>query len=258
MLTLTRRIQLSDKDKKILETEIQAESKEQPENYKNRVVLKPWGHEFLFFENDQVAAWMLYIKKDHATSLHAHPNKKTSLSILTGRALCNTFYTRNFLSGGEGVIIEKGVFHSTKALSYEGTYVVEIESPPNKSDLLRFQDNYGRKYAGYENTSQMTEEDLERYNHFYIAKDFSFAENILTRNANISIQVFQKSISLKNIVFQNDCIYSICKGEIYFASEKKLIAGDSEHGTILNDNPEGYTKGAVVLLKMRGFNLSSK
>ena len=45
---------------------------------------KPWGCEFLAYENDNVAIWHLLIDPWAETSLHCHPNKKTGLIVLEG------------------------------------------------------------------------------------------------------------------------------------------------------------------------------
>lgn len=44
-----------------------------------RAVKKPWGEEYLLYQNDDVAIWHLYIDPKQKTSLHSHPNKKTGL-----------------------------------------------------------------------------------------------------------------------------------------------------------------------------------
>ena len=46
-------------------------------NYRNLIVKKPWGYEYLLFENDYVAVWILHLKKGQATSVHCHPGKKS-------------------------------------------------------------------------------------------------------------------------------------------------------------------------------------
>jgi mannose-6-phosphate isomerase-like protein (cupin superfamily) len=142
----------------------------QPEHYQDRVVVKPWGYEFLLFENASVAAWFLHIGRDHSTSMHCHPNKMTSLTLLGGRALCNTFHHRNFLSAGDSVIIEPGAFHSTKALSPEGISLLEVETPPAKLDLVRLEDAYGRERSGYEGCDQMTVDNLADFAYFHLAE----------------------------------------------------------------------------------------
>ena len=55
-------------------------------NYNDIKVKKPWGYEYLVYENQEVALWYLYIKDKHSTSMHCHPNKTTGLILLDGRA----------------------------------------------------------------------------------------------------------------------------------------------------------------------------
>lgn len=127
-------------------------------DYKDVIVKKPWGYEYLVFENDFVAIWMLHIVRKRKTSMHAHLNKKTALILLSGNANC--FHTEGEinLEPMDAIIIEEGSFHSTEAFSLlpiqpvseNGILVMEIESPPVKTDLLRIKDEYGRKLASYE------------------------------------------------------------------------------------------------------------
>ena len=48
---------------------------------------KPWGYEYLAYENQKVALWLLYIKPNHQTSMHCHPLKTTGLTLLDGEAV---------------------------------------------------------------------------------------------------------------------------------------------------------------------------
>ena len=52
--------------------------------YQDLIVEKPWGYEYLAYENKDVALWALYISYDQETSLHCHPNKDTGLIVLDG------------------------------------------------------------------------------------------------------------------------------------------------------------------------------
>ena len=45
--------------------------------YYNKLVKKPWGSEYLIYENSKIAAWLLDISYKKKTSLHCHPLKKT-------------------------------------------------------------------------------------------------------------------------------------------------------------------------------------
>src|SRR5581483_4245145 len=100
-------------------------------NYKGIVVNKPWGYEYLMFENDYVAIWMLHLKKDHATSMHCHPRKRASMIVISGKVLASTLNQWFELSHLDGLIYEEGVFHTSKALS-DDTMIMEIETPPIK------------------------------------------------------------------------------------------------------------------------------
>ena len=35
--------------------------------YENNIVKKPWGYEYLAYQNDKVGLWFLYIAKDQQT-----------------------------------------------------------------------------------------------------------------------------------------------------------------------------------------------
>ena len=54
------------------------------------IVNKPWGYEYLLYHTSDVSVWGLYIKKDASTSMHCHPNKKTSLLVVSGKAATST------------------------------------------------------------------------------------------------------------------------------------------------------------------------
>lgn len=137
-----------------LRTSIQTEI--DTNDYRGIVVNKPWGYEYLMYENQYVAIWILYLKQNHATSMHCHPNKKTSYIVLSGTVVCSNLEGWVERKEGEGLIIDEGVFHSTKAVSERGAIVMEVESPPNKKDLVRLKDWYGRENEGYEGSNNMS------------------------------------------------------------------------------------------------------
>ena len=51
-------------------------------DYKSKICVKPWGHEFLIYESKKIGIWFLKIINGHATSLHTHFNKDTFLIVL--------------------------------------------------------------------------------------------------------------------------------------------------------------------------------
>lgn len=119
-------------------------------NYNSNIVKKPWGYEYLAYQNEDVALWFLYIKPEHSTSLHCHPNKTTGLILLDGEVEVSFLNNETKLKPTNKVMIRKGLFHSTKALNKNSASVFEIETPVNKQDLIRFKDNYGREGLPYE------------------------------------------------------------------------------------------------------------
>ncbi|MFH0891136.1 MAG: hypothetical protein V1856_03830 [Candidatus Liptonbacteria bacterium] len=132
-------------------------------DYTNLFIKKPWGGEYLTFQNPQVAIWVLHITEKNNTSLHCHLSKKTSLIVLGGRVAITLLNEVINLKAGDGLFLDAGVFHSTRAVSAGGAIIMETETPINKRDLIRLEDNYGREKKGYEGKEfHATAVDIER------------------------------------------------------------------------------------------------
>jgi acetolactate synthase-1/2/3 large subunit len=110
--------------------------------------------------------WILYLKEGYQTSMHCHPNKKTSLVVLSGEAMCSTLEDTVVRRAGQGLVLGKGVFHRTRSISEGGVFVAEIEAPVNKRDLVRARDDYGREQMGYEG---MANASFNVHNYNYIS-----------------------------------------------------------------------------------------
>jgi len=119
-------------------------------NYNTNIVKKPWGYEYLVYQNNDVALWFLYIAPGQSTSMHCHPKKTTGLVLLDGEAEVSFLADRRYLKSLDKVMIRRGLFHSTKAMSDNGAFIFEIETPVNKQDLVRLNDLYGRESKPYE------------------------------------------------------------------------------------------------------------
>jgi mannose-6-phosphate isomerase-like protein (cupin superfamily) len=123
---------------------------------------KPWGKEYLLYQNDDVAIWHLFIEPGQSTSLHCHPNKKTGLVVLDGAAQVS------FLGGGgeklfpgEKVMIRQGVFHQSTSKNNSVLQLLEIETPVDKADIVRLKDRYGRAGEAYNPDEVLNVEPLE-------------------------------------------------------------------------------------------------
>lgn len=162
---MIKKIEISDSDKASFSGQISPVDESLKNfDFKGLVVNKPWGYEYLLFQNKEIAIWVLYIKKGFSTSTHCHPNKKTSLTVILGEAKANTLNETFILKEKEGVIYNKGVFHTTEALSENGAFVIEVETPNNKIDLFRLKDRYKRETKGYSARKNVTD---KIYNYYY-------------------------------------------------------------------------------------------
>lgn len=117
------------------------------------MVNKPWGYEYLIYESDDVALWLLRILPGKSTSLHSHPLKTTGLVLLSGEAELRFISDSKTISAPDKQMIRRGLFHATKALSPAGVVLLEIETPKDKSDLVRLTDDFGRETKGYETST---------------------------------------------------------------------------------------------------------
>ncbi len=121
----------------------------------NMIVRKPWGAEYLAFRNEHMAIWVLEIEKGKATSLHCHPRKNTALIILQG--IVEVSFIRDTVPhrfrGLDKVNIFQGRFHRTRAVS-DDVVLLEVESPDDKRDIVRLEDDYGRANSPIEEATE--------------------------------------------------------------------------------------------------------
>lgn len=129
------------------------------DNFKDIYVEKPWGYEYLVYENNDAALWLLYIKKGESTSLHSHPKKTTGLILLNGKAQLDFINDSKIIEAPKKEMFRRGLFHKTTALSEGGLFVLEIETPNEKKDLVRLDDTYGRTKKGYEKEKSFIPKD---------------------------------------------------------------------------------------------------
>lgn len=128
-------------------------------DYQNVIVRKPWGYEYLMYQNEYVGVWFLSIREGSRTSLHCHPIKKTGLILLAGEAKVSFLNDSKHLKALSKLNIGKGIFHSTAGVSPGGISVIEVETPREKENLVRLDDEYERDQVAYEGPEAMTPRD---------------------------------------------------------------------------------------------------
>ena len=176
---------------------------------KNLMVKKPWGEEYIICKTNNSAAWHLKINSRKKTSLHCHPKKKTGFILLDGKVeVMIGFYEKKILTAPDKLMIRPGLFHSTKALSKKDSIVLEIETPINKGDLVRYKDDYGRVNKPYEGKKKMKKLNGEQI--FKVPIKFG-SNSYKYKNLNITVE---KVKSLKNLVKnrKRNTIFGILSG----------------------------------------------
>ncbi len=129
-------------------------------SYSNVIVKKPWGQEYVCLNNKKkLCITLVEINPNQKTSLHSHPKKKTGFIILSGKAQVQIgLYQKNtFTYKPKSILVLRpGLFHSIKSVGKKKLIALEVESPVDKNDLVRIQDNYGRKNKSYEGNNKIS------------------------------------------------------------------------------------------------------
>lgn len=126
--------------------------------FRHHLIKKPWGFEYLAFESEKVALWVLHLKKGASTSMHAHPVKTTGLLLLSGSIELGFIADKKIITAPDKQMIRRGLFHQSKALT-DDVILLEVETPNDKKDLVRLWDNHGRESLGYETSENYQQRD---------------------------------------------------------------------------------------------------
>lgn len=194
-------------------------------NIYNSIIEKPWGEEYCIYRGDNMSIWLLKINPNEKTSLHCHPVKKTGLILLNGLVQINLIERSFELEGFKKVIFRNGMFHQTHNISKEPIYLIEVETPDNKYDLIRIEDDYGRKNQNFENESKWKP-----------LKDEIFKIDTL----NIS--------NFKNIFFEITTLENVINNTELKDDDMVIILGKC--GFLSKDNQQLCDYGEVLTLKI--------
>jgi mannose-6-phosphate isomerase-like protein (cupin superfamily) len=206
-------------------------------SYKANIVKKPWGFEYLAYENEDVGLWLLYIAPEQRTSMHCHPKKTTGLVLLDGQAEVSFLADKRKLNSLDKVMIRRGLFHSTKALSEGGAFIFEIETPKDKHDLVRLNDQYGRASKTYEDDTfevkksedclWISEPEIGKFNMYRLANCNLKVEsidniNVINEKEDTDLIMFLKGGMLRIIDGNSHCV--TIPGDVGFANVIKQVS----------------------------------
>ena len=207
---------------------------------KNYIIPKPWGHEYLFFENQDIGIWFLNIEYNKKTSLHCHPKKKTGLIVLDGEINFSFLNNNVNLTKFKKIMIWPGVFHSSKSTSLNDSILLEVESPKDKYDLVRIDDEYDRLNKGYEKSETWIKRD----------KSHLWLNNKLAATLNYKNYKFEiKTIDKHNIEKIKNNTLIIILSKVCIQTQNKVSV--SKVGDVLNIETLRYLSNKFNLLKTK-------
>lgn len=180
-------------------------------DYHNKVNEKPWGKEYLAYQNSKIGIWILHINRNQETSLHCHFKKDTILIPLFGCFKINLFDSYRILNLFDCLYVPLNTFHGLHSYSDNGI-IMEIEiytekvTYTDKNDLLRIKDIYNRDKNTYE--SSVTERDSNPNE----SMNFNSPNNYEINNTKISILKLSNLLEIKNkydrVVLLDGTLYS--------------------------------------------------
>lgn len=106
-------------------------------------VPKPWGHELIFARNRKYVGKLLVIEKGHRLSLQLHRRKHETLLVQRGRLKLTLGKKTRTVGPGTAFEVPPGTIHRFEAPRGRVT-LIEV-STPELSDVVRLQDDYGRR-----------------------------------------------------------------------------------------------------------------
>ena len=193
-------------------------------------VIKPWGSEYTIFKNSVSSTKLLRINKGKGTSLHCHPIKKTGFILIKGSVEVDLgLYNKKKLKSLSRLMIRPGLFHSTKNYNDETALILEIETPIDKDDLVRFKDEYGRENKPYEDENFM--EKLSEKDPVFQEPEMNQITNYKIDNVVINVE---KTNNIENLKKKDiNTIFAIVDGglksdnNLLVLSPGDIVGGDT-------------------------------
>ncbi len=194
-------------------------------NYENSYVIKPWGSEYVIYrDKKKIGITLLKINPKKETSLHCHSEKKTGFIILSSKAKAQIgIYKKNILNyqSISRLVLRPGLFHKLINPSLrQDLYVLEIETPYKKHDVVRFKDKYGRISKPYEGKKFLRK--LEKNKLFFKKPKQNSKNTYYFRNLRIDIKYVSKVSEIKTI--KKNSTIAILDGSIKNKKNKKVIS----------------------------------
>ena len=194
-------------------------------NYENSYVIKPWGSEYVIYQDKKkIGLTLLKINPNKETSLHCHSEKKTGFVILNIDAKVQVgIYKKNILKYNpiSRLVFRPGLFH--KLINPSNTkdlYVLELETPYKKKDVIRFKDKYGRKSKPYEGKSFLEKVDKDKL--FFKKPKKNSKNEYYFKKTRITLKYINNVGQIKN--FKKNSTTIILDGSLKNNKDQKIIS----------------------------------
>jgi mannose-6-phosphate isomerase-like protein (cupin superfamily) len=223
-------------------------------SYDHKIVEKPWGNEYVIYRNlNKISVTFLNINYNKSTSLHCHPKKKTGFIVLSGNALIQLGLwkgTAEKYNAPSKLMIRSGLFHSIKATSKKGLCAIEIETPVNKNDLVRFKDNFGREQKPYEG-KEFTKKTSKNNVFFKKTKKKILQKYIFDSKVELSLEIHNNFKKINKEKMQT--IFAILDGKIINKLNRSVMSvGDIiKTGTLKKLSEVFKIKKNLTVLKVK-------
>jgi mannose-6-phosphate isomerase-like protein (cupin superfamily) len=199
-------------------------SKNKNAYYDNRIVFKPWGHEYVVYRYKNIlSVTLLNINPTKRTSLHCHPTKKTGFVLLDGKALIQLGLwksERKIYKSPSKLMIRTGLFHSIKCISKKPLLALEFETPINKNDLVRFNDKYGRERKPYEQGKKLS--NLNKDKNVYKLYKFKEKTEYFFGKTIVKLEIHKNFKKL--VAEKNNTIFAVLNGSVCNKKKQKILS----------------------------------
>jgi mannose-6-phosphate isomerase-like protein (cupin superfamily) len=201
---------------------------------------KPWGHEFRFDLSNEVTLTYLTILPGCKTSLHCHPTKTTSLTAITGSGSLQFLKDSQTFGAGSSIMVRNGLFHQVINAGSQNLSVLEFENPSNAQDLVRLEDEYGRKNLGYEanvNEPELTETEKSFFDFISAGEKWENSETRLEMKFPAEAKLTPEHLA----------VYAVISGGLEDTLTKSLVL-----------RPGDCTTGSTIERLITNFNWTSE
>ena len=172
----------------------------------------------------KIAITLLKINPKKETSLHCHSEKKTGFIILNSIANVqvglykkNTFNYRPI----SRLILRPGLFHKLiNPSAKKDLYLLEVETPYKKKDVIRFEDKYGRKSKPYELKKFLKK--VEKNKLIFKKPNKNSKKTYYFKELKIELKYVNKVDQIKTL--KKNSTIAILEGNIKNKNNKKIIS----------------------------------